>query len=76
MPSRRCLVGTGYHLLHSGNHEQILHFSDLYGIIEMLGLNKKEYFDHNVSNENIIVSIHRRFLLYSYQLLLDISDIP
>jgi hypothetical protein len=24
-------------------------------IIDMLGLNKKEYFDHNVSNQNIIV---------------------
>jgi hypothetical protein len=33
---------------------RLLHFSHLYGIIEMLGLNKKEYFDHDVSNENII----------------------
>jgi len=29
-----------------------------------------------VSNNNIIVRIHWWFLLYSYQLLLDIFDIP
>jgi hypothetical protein len=52
----------------------ILHFSHLYGIIEMLGLNKKE-FDHNVSNQNITARMHRRHVLYSYQLLFDTPDI-